>query len=103
MTECRCFLPTKPPATGEWWRPDLDDDPGKHVQAVVRYGESPELRRAVRRSDDTGWDERGAMVEFVDITPPMRWERIGRCWDNTPHPVVAVRQEADGTWSILDG
>src|SRR5215469_12029651 len=32
---CRCCLPTKPPADGrEWWRPDLDDDPGPRVRAV---------------------------------------------------------------------
>jgi hypothetical protein len=97
---CRCFLPTQPPPEGiEWWRPDLDPDPGLSVHAVVRWGDQPELRRAVRLANGTGWEELGALVNFYrDRTPPMPWSRVGRCWDDTPHPVVAVRAQPDGTW-----
>lgn len=64
-------------------------------------GEDPELRRAVRI--DHGWIEVGAMVNFyVDITPPMPWERTGRCFADTPHPVVAVRQQPGGQWVVVD-
>jgi hypothetical protein len=98
---CQCGLSTEPPAGVEWWRPDLDSDPGPSVRAVVRYGEEPELRRAVRLSNGTGWAEHGAMVNFYqDITPPMHWARVGRCWADTPHPVVAVRQEPTGAWTV---
>lgn len=64
-----CFLPLDPPATGEWWQPSLDDDPGPRVRAVVRYGKPPELRRAVRLPDGSGWSEQGALLSFYnDIT-----------------------------------
>ena len=48
------------------------------------------IRRAIRNSDGSGWIERGAMVDYyLDRTPPMSWERTGRCFAGTPHPVVA--------------
>lgn len=101
VSDCRCFLSAKPPDGTKWWRPDLEDDPGGHVQTVVRYGDDPAYRRAVRRQDGMGWDEHGSMVDFYqDITPPMPWQRVGRCRDNTPHPVVAVKQGPDGTWTF---
>ncbi|WP_037065820.1 hypothetical protein [Pseudonocardia acaciae] len=79
----------------------MDLDPGASVRAVVRYGEEPELRRAVRRPDGSGWSEHGAMVNFYhDITPPMSWTRVGTCWAETSHPVVAVREDADGSWVV---
>jgi hypothetical protein len=80
MSKCECHLPTEPPTGGEWWQPTVDDDPGPKIQAVVQVGEEPNLRRAVRRSDGSGWCEHGAMVNFFhDITPPMPWERVGMC------------------------
>lgn len=98
---CQCGLSTEPPAGAKWWRPDLDVDPGAPVRAVVRYGEEPELRRAVRRRDGTGWSEYGAMVNYYhDITPPMGWARVGTCWAGTSHPVVAVHEEPDGSWVV---
>lgn len=92
--ECRCYLPTKPPPDLEWWRPDLDPDPGLRVHAVVRWGDEPKLRRAVRLANGTRWEELGAMVNFYrDITPPLPWEHVGRCWAENYHPVVAVHPE----------
>jgi hypothetical protein len=86
--ECRCYLPTKPPERGEWWRPDLDDEPGPRIQAVARYGENPLMRRAIRTPG--GWIEKGATVAFYENrTPPILWSKTGTCWANTPHPVVA--------------
>ena len=102
---CRCFLPVRPPQEPhlKWWRPDVDHDPGPHVQVIARYGEDPNLRRAVRLPDGRGWAEEGHMVNFyADITPPMPWERVGRCWDDTPHPVVRAYRRADGIW-VADG
>lgn len=100
IRECNCFLPTEPPVGVKWWRPDLgDDEPGPGVRAVARHGEDPNQRRAVRRDDGTSWDERGSMVDFyVDLTPPLPWARAGRCWADTPHPVVAATEGPDGKW-----
>lgn len=90
---CECFLPIDLPLGVEWWRPELDEDPGRRVRAVVRFGEDPSLRRAVRLKDGSGWIEEGAMVNFYqDITPPMPWVRVGRCWADRPHPVVNAKQ-----------
>jgi hypothetical protein len=51
----------------------LDAEPGLHVRAVVRYGEAPELRRAIRV--EGGWAEEGPLVDFYgELTPPMPWE-----------------------------
>jgi hypothetical protein len=104
---CECGLAFEPPLGAKWWRPDLDIDPGRPVQAVSRAGEGPELRRAIRRrccpsrTDGSGWCEHGAMVNFHhDITPPMPWARVGTCWAEKPHPVVAVRQDSDGRWVV---
>jgi hypothetical protein len=86
--ECRCYLPVKPPEGVDWWRPDLDDDPGPQVKSVARVGEDPLLCRAIRTGH--GWIERGAKVDFyLDRTPPMPWSRTGICWAHTPHPVIA--------------
>lgn len=88
---CECFLPIGPPSDGaDWWQPTIDDDPGPKVRAVIRYGEDPSLRRAVRLPDGSGWAEEGAMVSYYrDITPPMPWTRTGMCWADVSHPVVA--------------
>lgn len=85
-----CHLPVDAPPGVEWWRPDVDDDPGPLVRAVVQVGEDPLLRRAVRLEDTLGWIEEGAMVNFYkEITPPMPWEKVGECWHGVSHPVVA--------------
>jgi hypothetical protein len=91
MSKCECFLPTDPPDDGsEWWQPIVDDDPGPKVKAVVQVGEDPKYRCAVRRKDGSGWCEHGATVNYYhDITPPMPWARVGRCWADVSHPVVA--------------
>lgn len=96
--KCDCHLPTDLPEGIDWWQPILDDEPGAHVKAVVRIGEDPDLRRAVRLENGSGWAEEGAMVNYYkEISPPMPWARVGTCWANSPHPVVAVRQ-IDGVW-----
>lgn len=101
MSECRCLLPTDPPDGVKWWRPDLDLGPGPQVRVVAHYSENPNHRRAVRRDD--GWCEHGSMLNFYhDITPPMPWERVGRCWDDIPHAVVAVAEGPDGEWAAAD-
>jgi hypothetical protein len=95
---CECGLSLEPPAGEKWWLPPLDIDPGPGVKVVVRYGEPAHLRRAVRRADGSGWCEHGAMVNYYhDITPPMPWSRVGACWAEKHHPVVAVREES-GRW-----
>jgi hypothetical protein len=82
----------------EWWRPDLDPDPGLRARAVVRWGDQPELRRAVRLANGTGWAH-GAMVNFyLEITPPLPWSCVGRCWAEKHHSVVAVCPEPGGEW-----
>lgn len=97
---CRCGLPTRPPVGVAWWRPDQDEDPGLRVRAVVRYGDQAQLRRVQRVDNNAGWTERGAMVDFYqDRTPAMAWAHVGRCWADTPHPVVAVRKDATGGWT----
>src|SRR4051812_16936022 len=102
LIKCPCGLPTAPPEGVDWWRPDLDLDPGPPLFVVVRYGEDPEVRRAVRLGNDAGWAEYGWRVNlFADITPPLLWARVGLCWADTPHPVIAVCQDRDGAWSML--
>jgi len=60
------------------------------VSVVVRYGEDPRLRHAVRVAEDE-WTERGCMVNYyADRTPPMPWNEVGECWSGTRHPVVAA-------------
>lgn len=99
-SKCECYLPTDPPDGVAWWQPQLDDDPGPHVRAVVQVGEDPKLRRAVRLADGSGWAEEGVMVDFYkDITPPMLWERVGTCWAEVSHPVQPIRW-IDGEWVI---
>ncbi|HEY0581205.1 MAG TPA: hypothetical protein VGE94_03425 [Chloroflexota bacterium] len=94
-------MPTQPPVGVAWWRPDQDEDPGPRVRAVVRYGDQPRLRRVQRVDNNAGWSELGAMVNFYqDRTPPMSWAHVGHCWADTPHPVVAVRKDATGGWTV---
>lgn len=38
------------------------------------------------------------MVDYYkEITPPMPWARVGICWVNRSHSIVAVRW-IDGEW-----
>jgi len=98
MTRCACNLPIDPPAHLRWWRPDLDEDPEPPVCAVVRWGEDPRKRRAVRLGDGVGWAEYGDGAVFTgDLTVPLDWSRVGLCQHRTPHPVVAVWQPPGGS------
>jgi hypothetical protein len=86
--ECGCGLPLEPPAGVRHWHPDVDPAPAG-VDAVARFGQPGELRRAERV--DGGWAELGALVNYYsDRTPPMPWREVGNCWCGTRHPVVAV-------------
>jgi len=86
---CACGLPLEPPAGVAHWHPELVPEP-LDVAAVVRFGQAPELRQAVRISADK-WIETGALVAYyAERTPPMLWREVGICWAWTRHPVVAV-------------
>jgi hypothetical protein len=96
MVMCDCFLPTVPPAVGDWWRSDVDSEPGAEVKALAPHGENPNLLRWERV--EGGWQQYGAMVNYyVEISPALPWPEVGQCWAGTIHPVVAVR-ESEGLW-----
>jgi hypothetical protein len=85
---CECGLPLDPPTEGGYYWASLEQ-PDDDLATVVRYGEHPRYRRAVRVP--AGWMLRGASVERPgrpDVI--LRWECIGMCWADTEHPVVAA-------------
>jgi hypothetical protein len=87
-------LPLEPPTGTSHWHPDRDPEP-RNVGVVVRYGQPPELRQAVRVDVDK-WIETGALVGYyADRTPPMPWREVGVCWVGTRHPVVGP---SPGSW-----
>lgn len=80
-TRCRCHLELDPkPSTDRrsWW-PDRHNEPGPDVKAVVRYGASPQLFRAIRGRD--GWREQGELYAKP-------WSEVGLCWAGNCHLVV---------------
>ena len=88
--ECACGLPLEPPAGTKHWHPTRDIPPAT-VMTVARFGQDPELRRAIRVGGSVYWTEHGYMVNYyADRTPPIRWIEVGTCWAGTRHPVVAV-------------
>lgn len=94
MAACECFLEKDEKPSGvegvNWFQPTLGDEPDdRNIRAVCRFGEEPFERRAVRLPGGRGWEELGSTVNFYrDITPPLSWERVGRCWKEFPHPVL---------------
>jgi hypothetical protein len=86
--KCDCGLPLDPPAEGDYYWPSIDR-PDADVSTVVRYTEDPTYRRVIRA--DGGWVERGASVDGTGTPGPIPWERVGTCWADTKHPVVAVK------------
>jgi hypothetical protein len=87
--ECSCGLPIEPPTWVAHWHSDKDPEP-TGVDAVARYGQSPQLRRAVRVPG--GWAEVGSLVNFyIDRTPPLSWREVGTCWAGVRHPLVEVK------------
>jgi hypothetical protein len=85
---CDCGLPLDPPAEGDYYWASIEP-PDADLSTVVRYGEHPTYRRAVRVP--SGWIVRGTAVERPgrpDVI--LRWERLGMCWADTEHPVVAA-------------
>jgi hypothetical protein len=92
--ECACGLPLEPPAGTRHWHPTRDIPPAT-VMTVVRFGQDPALRRAVRVGASAYWTEHGYMVNYyADRTPPMLWVDVGTCWAGTKHPVVAASPQA---------
>ena len=85
---CTCGLTFDPPEDQKWWQPTADWEPSAEVRTVVRYGEPPTYRRAVRV--DGGWMERGVLVDGTGRPGVIPWERVGHCWAGGTHPVVAV-------------
>ena len=84
---CEYGLPLDPPAQGDYLRPCFEQ-PDADISTVVRNGEHPNYRRAVRA--DGGRIERGASVDGTGTSGLIPWKRVGRCWTGTQHPVVAV-------------
>ena len=86
---CDCGLPLDPPERGDYWWPTVDFEPKLHeAHGVVRFGEHPSYRRAVRDGDQ--WRERGASVDGIGTPSTIPWHRVGLCWAGTDHAVVAV-------------
>jgi hypothetical protein len=89
VTTCACGLSLDDPPSGPFWRPEKDLEPPKRVREVVRWGESANMRVAVRVDD--GWVEHGALVNYYrDRTPPMPWSQVGDCWAGNSHAVVPI-------------
>jgi hypothetical protein len=85
---CDCGLPLDPPVDGDYWWPPIDQ-PDETLSTVVRYREHPSYRRAVRVP--SGWMLRGASVERPDQpTVILPWNRVGMCWADQEHAVVAA-------------
>ena len=88
---CECLLPLDPPLDQDYWWPSIDR-PDDTLSTVVRYGEHPTYRRAVRVP--AGWMLRGASVERPgrpDVILP--WRRVGMCGADTEHAVVAASHD----------
>jgi hypothetical protein len=84
---CGCGLDLEPPEGIECWRPDLHPDPGPQVYAVAICGESPLVRRAVRREDRAGWRKTGTHIAPPDKAITWNWSDLGRCPADGLHPV----------------
>ena len=87
--KCDCGLPLDPPAEGDYYWAAIEPPDDDLLSTVVRYGEHPTYRRAVRVP--AGWMMRGTSVERPgrpDVI--LRWNRVGMCSVGTEHPVVAA-------------
>jgi hypothetical protein len=81
-------LPLDPPEDQDYWWPTVDYEPDPDVHTVIRYGEHPTYRRAVR--DGYVWRERGSSVGDTGTLGLIQWQRLGICWAGEDHPVVAT-------------
>lgn len=98
---CACGALVEAPDGVKWWHPEREPDPGPQVVAVVRHGDPPEMCRWERIAG--GWSQRGVLVDFyIDRTPPVSWEKVGRCWSGRYHAVVAVWPGPKGSWTFDD-
>jgi len=65
------------------------------VNALVRYGDVPSLRRW-ERAENCLWIQRGTMVGlFYPPTSPLPWSEIAECWAGTKHVLFAIEQRSD--------
>ena len=86
--QCDCGLPLDPPENQDYYWPAIDK-PDPQVGTVVRYGEKPAYRRAVRVP--SGWMKRGTSVDGSGRPSAIvAWTAVGRCWAGEEHAVVAV-------------
>jgi hypothetical protein len=83
--KCTCHLPLLAPRGGTSWQPARDPEPTS-VSTVVRVGDDPVLRRAVRVP--SGWMERGVMVDGTGRPAVIPWSQVGYCWFGRSHLVI---------------
>ena len=102
VSRCGCGEPLGPPSDLPWWVPEVDDDPRPPVCSVVRWGEAPRQRRFVRLAEGVGWTEFGQRVATEAFPVPTEWSRVGRCRNDTAHPVVAVWELPGGAGWTYD-
>ena len=92
IPRCRCgaHAPSITP-TARHWRPERHKDPGSSALcAVVIYGRHPHLSCAQRVEGDE-WLEFGQLRSVP-------WRRVGMCWADVEHPVIALRRTPLGLW-----
>jgi hypothetical protein len=87
VDRCECGLPLDTPRNADYLWPSMEQ-PDPDVSTVVRYGEHPTYRRAIRA--DGGWMEHGCSVDGTGTPGLISWGRVGVCWAGTEHPVVAA-------------
>ncbi|HZD16416.1 MAG TPA: hypothetical protein VE196_15090 [Pseudonocardiaceae bacterium] len=92
IPRCRCggYAPSVTP-TGRHWRPERHQDPGSGALcAVVIYGCHPHLS-CVQRVEGGEWLGFGQLHAVL-------WRRVGVCWADVEHPVIALRRTPHGLW-----
>jgi nitrogen fixation protein len=86
ISHCPCYLSLVPPAGIVSYQPRRDLEP-PGVQAVIRVGDEPKFRQAIRV--EGGWREDGASVR-CGRPAVIPWRDVGNCWAGKSHPVVEV-------------
>jgi hypothetical protein len=82
------------------YEPSTDSEPGVSVNALVRYGDVPSLRRW-ERADNGLWTQRGTLVGlFHPPTSPLPCSEIAECWAGTKHVLLAIERR-NGEWAVV--